>query len=83
MCFGALSQCMHTDRQTDATYTIYALHTSYYDPQYPKCCADMTKICTIFGVKYGYLHVLGLSQLSFLPAHMFLPFPHLGKDHSV
>ena len=76
MCFGAPSECMHTDRHTDANNTIYTFFTCSYYPPYPKGNADLTRIYTIFGVKYGYLHVLSLPPLSFLTlTHIVSIFP--------
>ena len=60
MCFGAPYQYAHMDRHTDATDTIHAFHTCSYNLSYPKCCADPTRLYTIFGLKYGYLLVLSL-----------------------
>ena len=53
-------------------------------PYIQKCCADFTHIIyiyihTIFGVKYGYIHVLDLPHFPSLPAYQFLTYLHLGR----
>ena len=76
MCFGAPCEYMHMDRHTDANDSIYAFLVWSYNPSYSKSGADLTRLYTVFQVKYGYLHVLSLPP-------MFSSFLHLGKDHSM
>ena len=65
ICFKTLFKFMHTNRYPDAKDMIFAFYTCSYDLLYPKHHADLNRINTIFGVKYGYFHVLGIPPLYF------------------
>ena len=46
-------------------------------------CAVLASIYTIFGVKYGYLHVLNLPPLSFMSCIPVINISPFGKDHFI
>ena len=74
MCFSAPFDYVHTDRHTDTNDTIYTFLTCSYYPPYPKCCADLTSICTIFGVEICIPSCIGSSPF-------FLHDLHTGSLH--
>ena len=79
MSFGAPSRFTHMERHTDANDTTYTFHTCFSDPPYPKLCTDLTRIYTVFGVKYGYLHVLSLPPLFFMTLTHVLTISPFGE----
>ena len=63
MCLGDPYEHTHVDRLTDDNDIIYTLLLWSYNSPFPKSYADLISLYAIFGIKYVYLHVLGLLSL--------------------
>ena len=66
---------MYADICTGATDTIYTFDTCFYDTPYPKSCADLIRIYTIFWGKIWVPSCIK-SSTTFLhnPHNMFSPY---------
>ena len=82
-CVSELHLITHIWRDTQVQMTLY-MHSTLVPmiPPCPKHCSDLTRIYTIFGVKYGYLHVLSSPTFPLDP-HICSCHSPIGKDNSI